>query len=200
MKPRQTALNVVLVLTLLFFVVLNTAYYWEGMVGGMALIIFLCLALLFVVLIITLISYIYFLIKERFKNKLRNYTFIVLILVLSLTIYKPFGLLDFESFEGDDSLVAYREGVAGCAMTFKLKDTGRFFLRETCFGVDKTRGSFKIKGDTIFLSEVKSRDRTLSHAIIKEGGLELYKSRNDTLPFYMSIIKNHLQKKVSTFK
>ena len=196
MKPKQTALKQLLGITLLFFVILNTAYYWEGTIGDLALLLVLVLALSFVVLLIVLSYQVYYIIKDKFRNRLRNYTFATLVVVLILTIYKPYGIIDFESLEGEDNLIAYREGVASCRITFKLKDTGRFYMREACFGIEETRGHYEIKGDSILLSDISSRGRTLGYGIIEGESIVLYKSFQDLNPLKMSIYTNHLKKDV----
>jgi len=197
MKPKQTALKVLLIVTILFFIVVHTAYYWEGKLGELAFPAGLILVLLFVVLSIITAYQVYFVIKDRLRNKLRNYTFAALLLALSLTIYKPFGLINFESLEGEDKLVAYKEGVASCGITLKLRDTGKFYMKEVCFGVDEVRGDYKIKGDSILFSEINSRDRILGYGIIQDNSLELYKSLRDSVPLQLKVVKNTLKKDIA---
>jgi hypothetical protein len=64
------------------------------------------------------------------------------------------GLVDFDKLEGDELLVAEREGSANCMTVLKLKDDLSFRERNVCFGVTETTGTFHIQNDTIFFSNV----------------------------------------------
>ena len=62
-----------IITTIIFFLLVNTTYYWEGKLGLFAFPVFILLAGVFVGLVISFIRQIYFLIKERFSDKQRFY-------------------------------------------------------------------------------------------------------------------------------
>ena len=95
----------------------NTTYYWEGKLGLFAFPAFLLLVVIYAGLGITLVKQLYFLIKEKFVDYQRLLKVGLLTIVLVLTFYKPFGLIDFDKLEGGDILIAEREGSANCMTT-----------------------------------------------------------------------------------
>jgi hypothetical protein len=146
--------KVVITVSVIFFLIVNTSYFWEGKLGLLAMPAFLILLLIYLGLGIALIRHLIFAIRERFQNKLRMFIVILLLSVLSITFLKPHGLVDFDKLSGKDILIAQREGAANCMTTLKLKENNRFIERSVCFGISQIRGDFEILNDTIFFNNV----------------------------------------------
>jgi hypothetical protein len=142
---------------------------------------------------------------ERFKNKRRVIIVGVMAITLSLIFFWPIGVINFEKFEGDNLLIAEREGAANCHTSLKLKANKQFVEKNICFGVSEVRGNYSIKGDSIFFSNVRlGRDvnEYYQFAVIKQsdfqnkkiiGELKRFMNYNDTLPHDLFITKNELK-------
>jgi len=192
--------------TIVFFLLVNTTYYWEGKLGLFAFPAFLLLAAVYLGLAIVLVRQIYFLIKEKFTDKQRLFKAGLLTIVLALTFYKPFGLIDFDKLEGGDLLVAEREGSANCLTILKLKDDFTFRERIGCFGVSEIKGTFRVVNDTIYFDNIqlgRHEDDFYKFAVIKPsmfdnskilGDLIRYKNLADTTGHELWITKNELNK------
>jgi len=192
------------IITIIFFLIVNTTYYWEGKIGFFSFFGVLILVVIYFGLAIVLVRQIYFLIKERFADKKRFFRVGLLTIVLTLTFYKPFGLIDFDKFEGNDVLVAQREGAANCMTTFKLKDNFTFRERNVCFGVSEVIGTYRISNDTIYFENIKrgkQEDIKYAFGVIEElenytenqYALKLFKNEKDTIGFNYFIEKNNLK-------
>ena len=196
----------ILITTILFFLIVNTTYYWEGKLGLFAFPAFLILAVAYFIFAIALIQQIYFAFKEKFKNNFRLITIRVLTFVLALTFIKPFGLVDFDTLEGDTILIAEREGSANCMTTLKLKDDFTFRERNICFGVTEILGKYHLRNDTIYFDTVnvgRNESEFYKFAVISQtksvndkflGKLVRYKSVNDTIEHELWITKIDLEK------
>lgn len=183
---------------------INTSYFWQPLIGILAIPIFLLLIGLYLVLTGLLIGQLFFSIREKFTDKQRLLVIALLATVLTLTIVKPTGLINFDKLEGEDLLIAQREGSANCMITFKLKENNKFLERNVCFGVTEVRGDYQLVGDTIIFSNVKLgrnqseyfRFATIKPARVKFpdriGCLIRYKDANDTTGQEIWIIKNEL--------
>ena len=197
----------ILILTLVLFISINTQYYWERFLGLWAFPIGILLFFLYISLGFILIYQLFYLFKEKFKSLPRLVITIVMIIVLVLVYFKPLGIIDYEKYEGKDLLIAQREGAANSTTTLKLKDNNTFKERNVCFGVDIKTGSYSIKNDTIFfinLSQSKNNDY-YQFAILKKTksnnkkiieDIFLYKNNNDTLPNVLWVIKNDIVKTI----
>lgn len=163
------------------------------------------LVLIFIFLAIALIYQVILAIKER-SDKSRLILISTLIIVLSATILRPGGIINFEKFESKDVLVAQREGVAGCFMSMRLKENGTFYIRESCFGVEKNSGTYNVNKDTVrfkFNSGLRVT-RSFAYGIIKLdhklgskalGQIDCYKQPNDTVSaITLSVTQNDLIK------
>jgi hypothetical protein len=196
----------IIITTIIFFLLINTNYYWEGKLGLFAFPIFLLLAAIYLGLTVALLRQFYLLIKEKFKQKNRLAVFGLLITVLLLTYFKPLGLVDFENLEGNDVLVAERESAANCLTTVKLKNDFTFRERIGCFGTSEINGTFRIVKDTIYFDNVKlgrGENYFYKFAVIKPtkfnnskilGDLIRYKNSADAVGDVLWITKNELQK------
>jgi len=207
MTPYKTLKNKGLIITtIIFFLLVNTTYYWEGKFGFYAFPAFLLLVVVYIGLGITLIRQIYFLVKEKFTDKQRLLKVGLLTIVLALTFYKPFGLIDFDKLEGGNLLIAEREGSANCMTTLKLKDDFTFREKSICFGVTEIKGSYHLQNDTIYFDNVnlgRHENEFYKFAVIKPsnfsnskilGDLIRYKDLTDTVGHFLWITKNELQK------
>ncbi len=192
--------------TIVFFFLVNTTYYWEGKMGMLDMITFLLLIIYFLVLTLLLFGQAFFAIREQLKNRQRLFLIGLLTVVLCLSYFYPYGLINFDKFERDSLLIAQREGAANCMTTLKLRDDMIFIERNVCFGVTETTGTYSIKGDTIFFENVslgRNESGFYEFAVIKKreikseqylGDLIRYKNYSDTSGIALWIIKNELTK------
>lgn len=195
-----------LIIATLLFLVVNLSYYWYRYLGFYIIPVSIVLAIIYVSLAIYLVMQISNSIKDKFSDKKRLFTVIVLAAILGLIFAKPFGMIDFEKLSGKDLLVAEREGAANCLSTFRLKNHNNFTFKTICFGSFEANGSYNANGDTIFFKNVtpeRGQDRFYEYGIIKTsyfsnknitGDLYLYKNKADTSPYILWIILNNLPK------
>ena len=193
-------------MTLVFFLLVNTTSYWEGKLGLFVMPAFLALVLVFLGLAIALLHHIFLAVKEKLTDKHRLFTISLLIAVLCLTFFFPFGLINFDRVSGDDLLVAQREGAANCMTTIKLKDNNKFIEKSVCFGVTEIKGNYKIVRDTIHFENVEVGRHAGSFykfAVIRPSkfntdnnrfDLVRFKDLGDTTGHELWIIKNALNK------
>jgi len=191
---------------IIFFLLVNTTYYWEGKLGLFAIPAFVLLVAVYFGLAIALLRQIYFSIKEKFKQNHRFILIGLLTTVLLLTYFKPLGIVDFDKFEGTDVLIAEREGAANCLTTLKLKDDYTFKERIGCFGVSEIKGTFRVANDTVYFDNVqlgRHEESFYKFAVIKPtkfdnpkilGDLIRYKDLTDTVGHFLWITKNDLSK------
>ncbi len=192
--------------TILFFLIVNTNYYWEGKLGFFAFPTFFVLVIVYLVLAFLLFRQLFFAYRERFLDKQRLVIIGTLLVVLTVTFLKPNGVINFDKLQGQDLLIAEREGAANCMTTLKLKENNTFTDRNVCFGVTETRGNYEQKGDTIFfkdIGQVRHKSGYYKFAVIRKsstekmkylGGIVMYKSFSDTTGLELRIIKNELTK------
>lgn len=195
-----------LITTIIFFLTVNTTYYWEGKLGLFAFPAFLILTVIYLGLGVELIRQVYFLVKEKLTDKTRLINIGLLTIVLTLTFLRPFGLIDFDKLEGENVLVAEREGVANCMTTLKLKDDFTFSERSVCFGVTEIKGNYHLQNDTIYFDNVSAgrhENEFYKFAIIKPSkfnkdgkhfDLTRYKNFTDTVGHELWITNNDLNK------
>jgi hypothetical protein len=192
--------------TIIFFLLVNTTYYWEGKLGLFAIPAFVLLVAVYFGLVIALLRQIYFSVTEKFKQNHRFILIGLLTSVLLLTYFKPLGIIDFDKFEGTDILIAEREGSANCLTTLKLKDDYTFRERIGCFGVSEIKGTFSVVNDTIYFDNIqlgRQEESFYKFAVIKPtefdnpkvfGDLIRYKDLTDTVGHFLWITKNELSK------
>ena len=182
---------------------MNLNHFWEGKMGIWAFPIFIFLAIVFLVLVILFLIQIGKGYKEKFSSQNRNWTIGIMAISLGLIFLKPIGLINFDRLEGEDLFIAQREGAANCMTTLKLKPNNKFKERSVCFGVSEARGSYEIKNDTIFFSNVKvprGDDEYYEFGILKkskyrdEKALFRYRSRSDTIGNELWITRNEIMK------
>lgn len=140
-----------IITTIIFFLTVNTTYYWEGKLGFFKFPAFLILFAIYLALGVALEMQLHLAIQEKLVNKRRHILIGFLTFVLILTFFKPFGIINFDKLEGKNVLVAQREGAANCMTTFKLKNDFTFKELNVCFGVSKVNGTYNyIKRYDIF--------------------------------------------------
>jgi hypothetical protein len=196
LNPKSTFIT-----SVVFFIVINTSYYWEPKLGLLAFPSLALLLLIYMILLVIFLQHIFLIIKEKFANRQRITVNAVLFLVLVLTFFKPNGLIKFDKLSGEDLLVAQREGAANCMTTLKLKDNNKFIETTICFGITEVKGSYKKKGDTIFFNTIdlgRYNSSYYSYAVIKRkdtpnknmvGEIIKYRSEKDTVGNVLWIIK-----------
>ena len=133
----------IIITTLVFFLLVNTTYFWEGKLGLIAFPVFLIFVIVYIGLVVGFLRQLYFAIREKFKNKQRLVILTILVTVITLTFFRPHGFIDFDKLQGADLLVASREGGGNCTTTLKLKESNRFIERSVCFGVKEIKGTYR---------------------------------------------------------
>jgi len=195
-----------LIATIIFFLLINTTYFWQGKLGMFVMLTSLLLIVSFIVLAVLLLRQIYISIKEKLIDKQRLIVITILTLTLAIPFFFPGGLINFEKFESESILIAQREGTANCLTTLKLKANKKFNERTVCFGSTEITGTYNLKGDTIFFdydSPSRQENESYKFAIIKnsdpnnkkhKGNLVRFKDNSDTTGIALWIIKNELNK------
>lgn len=144
-KGQYSILLVILFYTLLW----NTSYFWENLPGLVDVAIFLLLILLSFILLVIGIVQLFKSFGETSKRKFRLINSSLIATVLTLSILKPTGLINMEALEGEDLLIAVKEGVANCRTIIKLKPNQRFKKTNYCFGVEHYWGNHTMNQDTL---------------------------------------------------
>lgn len=137
--------------TFIFFILIQTAFLWEGELFIPDMLLFLMLMLYFMVLCVVAFVQLFKAIREGFQDKTRNMLLCMMTLVLMLTALYPMGMVNVDLWRGKPLLVANREGAANCMTTLKLWESGVFNEVTVCFGVSKKSGTYQCSGDTIYM-------------------------------------------------
>ena len=188
--------------TVVLFLMINTQYYWKGLISDLDWALTLLCLIAFLVLLICLLYQLFLMFKERFKNRPRVYTVLAIGALLVLIFTKPSGIIDFEKLEGREMFTAWQEGVDGCGVGLILKENEVFYMKSNCFGIeDKMRGAYAIQNDTIKLkfSTLKGFTKQYEYGVYKPANnitseVLLYASKKDTMPYRLTIFKNELMK------
>ncbi len=197
--------NILLIACGVFFLLVNTSYFWDGWLGVGAMLSFLLLVVCFFVLAGVLLWQLTLTVWERFADKNRLLVTVVLAVVLITSFFYPNGVIKYTRFEPENLLVAQREGAANCTTTLKLRENGSFLERNVCFGVTETTGRYRISDDTIFFEDVslgRHVDDFFEFAVVKPkgqfgnelGDLVRYRSYSDTVGVALWISKNEMEK------
>lgn len=107
-----------------------------------------------------------------------------------LIIIKPNGLIDFDQFEGTDRIFAQAEGAANCTSRLKLKTNEKYIFESICFGIEKSKGEYKIIKDTVYFKRTTRNSFNPKFAIIKDHEIIIYKTKIDQNPMHLAIINN----------
>ena len=187
------------------FILVNTAYFWEGQLGLWAIPVTLALIIYAVILVGLFIQQLAVAFKEKFTGKRRLLSLLLQLLILLSVCFVPTGIIDFDRLSGKDVFVAEREGAANCLTTLKLKDNGIFIQRQVCFGINEIKGNYIIKNDTIFFINIthnREVDSFYSYAVLKPSvingkkkitaDLFEYYNKTDTTGYPLWVAKNDL--------
>ena len=189
----------VFIVSVAFFLLINTSWFWEGKLGLLAFPAYTLLILVYMTLLVVLLQQLYYVAREKVYNRRRIIVTLVLLLVLGLTFLKPGGIINFDYLTGKDFIVARQEGAANCMTTLQLKRNGTFIEKNICFAATEVSGSFERKGDTIVFTSIHTgRDVNdyYSYAVIRrsekaseDAVIVTYKDKNDTTGRAIRIIK-----------
>jgi len=184
-----------ILISLLLLILLQTSYFWPRIGNGFEIIMALLVVVMYVFVLAVSIYFVYKSVRERFCDRQRNRSLVVGCSVLILSFFFPSGIIDFERFEPPDLLIASYEGVANCTTTLKLKPENKCVLISICFGLNETRGTYRLWNDTI---RIHFEDDS-TFAILKRDSVSgqpmsvLYGISNKSRPFLpMKIYKNEL--------
>lgn len=187
------------VFAIILFVISNTAYFWQSKLGVYFLFVSAGLILSYLLLFFFILRIIFFSIKHKINDKYYLLYLLFLSFVLICPIVFPGGIINFEKYESENSIIAQREGVANCINTLKIKVDGRFVERAVCFGITEYSGKYKQFGDTLFFEyddKLKTDLKRFEYAIIKRkvsteniGTLTKYIGKKDTIGIVYTIIK-----------
>lgn len=180
-----------LIVTVVFFFVFHTQEYWSEYLSIYYLFVLVALFGAFLFVVGSFFSELYHSIREKFTKTQRTISLIITTIVIALTIYAPFGFVKYNWFMAEDILVANREGAANCMTNLYLKKDGTFLESSFCFGAEHRTGVFLKKNDTIWFASkhnfyefgtIDTKQQDNGH-----GYLYLYKSKQDTPPYFMML-------------
>ncbi|MEO3406454.1 hypothetical protein AAFN85_21250 [Mucilaginibacter sp. CAU 1740] len=188
--------------TITLFILLNTGYYWEGMLGGWNMLLVAIYILSFLVFSISALVQLVRIIRDKFKSKVMIRNTCIAAVLLALMAWKPYGIINFENLEARVVLFAFQEGTANCSTALKLRQDKTFDIRSVCFGIEKVSGTYTIRHDTILFNHTLARSG-YQFAVLKrfdKNGkpnffdLYLYRSKSDTSGYPLIIKKNEIFK------
>jgi len=192
-----------LFLTVPFFLIVNTSYFWEKDLGLFAMLSFLFIVLYSLIITIVLILQLVKAIKEKFVIRNRIIKLVILSFALLSFYLYPRGIIDFAQFESESLLIASIEGAANCRKTLTLKADNTFKEKSICFGLTEITGKYRISNDTIYFSLVdlgRNEDDYYNFAVIAKdsnnrlGEIVRYKDLSDSEGNSLRIKKNKLPK------
>ena len=155
------------------------------MPGLFDLVIILLLMITTVVLVLVGIYQVYKYVAEEQKVKFRLINISLIVTVIVLACFKPFGLIDFKKFEGENILYAMREGTINCTTSIRLKEGNRFKKTSICFGIDHFWGNYEIVNDTIIFHYDKISEEN------KENDFAIIQLSEDKLDKRLGVIHYH---------
>lgn len=181
-------------LTSILFLIINTSYFWEGELGLFFLIVVIIAFVIYFLLFIELIRQLYISIRDKFREKKRNILLLFMLICLALVAIKPQGLINFENLlEGGNKIFAQAEGAANCTTTLKLKENQNFVYESICFGIDRIKGEYKIKNDTVYFNSRKTLEYKYGIIDKNENLIKLYRNKSDKRPYGIPILKSHIK-------
>lgn len=193
MKPK-----VQITLSVLFLVLINTAYWWEGWLSFVAMFAILFLAVCFLASVILIFVQLVQLIRIRFRDRPKVISMIISCVVALLVGFFPRGMINWDEIEGHNLLVASQESTANCTITIKLKENNRFIEKNVCFGVTTTRGTYTLEGDTVFFNSAGDYEYGVLHRDEKTdtiAGMMVYRNKADTSGYPLSVKRDELSRK-----
>ncbi len=145
-------LSKTLIFTILLLLAVNTQFLWEGKLWVFTLLVYLLLFVCSIVLLVRLIKKVYRLIKGTDRTKQNVVECLVMAASLGLIVAYPGGIIRIPKEEVPSKLVAYYEASGGCGSKLSLRVDGSFVNRSVCFGIQETKGLYRISHDTIYFS------------------------------------------------
>ena len=136
------------------------------------------------------------------KDNTRVLIFILTVSLAFTQYVRPYGLINFESFEKETVFEASQVGGGNCNTKLKLYHNLTFVERERCFGTSTKRGTWKLSNDTIFFAKPKSfifKTDFAKFATVKpnlsiryNGVMYKFLNKKDSLGSRMFVTKNDL--------
>lgn len=151
---RKIKYKILIGISIIFFLFVNTTYFWETPLGAWAIPIFLIELGLYAGLMVALLWLLYKVVVQTPGRRQRLIAISIITSVLLLVYYRPQGLIDFTKYEAADVLIAAQEGTANCRTTLRLKADHTFKERSVCFGIEETTGTYRIQNGTIYFSNI----------------------------------------------
>lgn len=202
---KQSKFKWIIASSIAFFLAINTSYFWSREVGVWLIPLYLILIIIYLIFFITLVVQFFKATKEKFRDDKRMFTIFLLTILLFLIAVAPKGIINPDKFEGKVLLVATHKGAASCSTTLRLQSTGRFKYTTVCFGIEETKGTYKINKDTVFFEPTNDKEMfefgiiylndTLSYnhpfpdAI---GTIQLHRNQTDPITPTLYILTNNL--------
>lgn len=134
---------------LAFFLAIQFLYFWELRRGISFSLMFFMLTAFSVLGAVWIYKFVKAA-RHNFRHRNRNVMLIIVGLVLLATLFKPFGLIDYENWNSCDVLVAVEKSSETCSRTLRLKDNNAYTQMFSCFSISKERGTYTQNGDTVF--------------------------------------------------
>ena len=132
---------------------------------------------------------VYNLIKIILKSNKDYFSFLflgIITITLYITYEHPYGIINWEKFEGESFLEANYLGTVNCLTKIQLKAKNRFKYSSYCFNKVFYFGTYQIKNDTIIF---KWEEET--GFLDTNGYAILHKDYADTTKYaYISLFKN----------
>lgn len=191
----------IIILAGVFFLMVNTSYFWFKLPGMWDLAITLILFAGFILLAGAFFRQLWLAYGSGFKSKARNLRTTILFFVLASSIAFPFGIIDFANLDGEPLLIAERVNSSDCKVVIKLKENDLFLEEDYCLGVERGGGTYIMDGDTIrFSFEGESLgEYNRAKAFIqpsqnpkKNDKLIYLRDKKGLLPITMEIVTNEL--------
>ena len=203
-KPKHVKASKTLIATIIFFLLANTADFWEGSLGVFSMLSFLVLIIFFITLATLLIKQLLLAITESFKEKNRIYLITFMSFVLITSFIYPRGLINYNTFN-KPSFIAQREGAANCRASLYLYSNTKFMERRVCFGISLTKGNYLIKNDTVYFENVsvgRHSNKFFDFGIInnteKHGHsikkINMFQNKFDTTGYSLMVTKDELKR------
>ncbi|HAA12621.1 MAG TPA: hypothetical protein DCE41_13380 [Cytophagales bacterium] len=186
-------------LTLGFFLAVNTQYFWNRDLGIYSMFTFVIMLLYFFSLILLFIRQVLLILHENFQDRKRLTLSVVMALLLITAFFWPNGLINFRQFGPELVLRAQREGAANCMTTLHLRANNSFWEGTACFGESEITGSYTRSGDTVYFHNVdlgRNAQEYYEFAVIREdshipqysGEIVRYRSQQDTTGLALWIV------------
>ncbi len=198
---KQTKL---LYATIIFFLIVHTAYFWKGKLSIVAFPVLALLLLYFLILVYYTVWDLVCLLKSKVKERHKIVQVFACIFMLTLTVLFPQGIFNFEKLEGKNLLVAIREGSANCTTSLYLRENRKFLFRSICFGIEETSGAYNVSNDTIYFTKSTTSNwgrEFYAFGVIKQninknlpwsGQIDLFRNLTDSNNLFLPLVSNNL--------